>query len=153
MLYFVRHAKAGSRVDWDGDDRLRPLSKKGWAQADAIAHRLRKRDVAELVSSPYVRCLQTLEPLARLKSTIVQTDERLAEDNDFVGAVQLLESLPDGSVLCSHGDIIPATMQALQRRGCHFHGAADWRKASVWLLERRPDGTVGSARVWAPPGK
>ena len=37
MLYLVRHAKAGSRHDFHGNDRLRPLSKAGHRQAEALA--------------------------------------------------------------------------------------------------------------------
>ena len=50
---------------WTGDDLDRPLSKAGWKQAHALGKRLAKKGVGELVSSPYVRCMQTLEPLAR----------------------------------------------------------------------------------------
>ena len=42
-LYLVRHAKAGERRLWDGDDLDRPLSPKGWKQADLLATRLAAR--------------------------------------------------------------------------------------------------------------
>ncbi len=150
-IYLVRHAKAGSRSEWSGDDQLRPLSKRGRRQADAIGHRLRKLGAGELIASPYVRCVQTLEPLAHRRGTVVNTDERLAENSGYDGALELLASVPDGSVLCSHGDVIPETMQALQRRGCQFTTVADWRKASVWVLERDGHGQITTAASWPPP--
>ena len=85
------------------------------------------------------------------KYVVINTDERLAEDSGFDGAIQLLASVPDGSVLCSHGDVIPATIEALQRRGCEITTPPDWRKASVWVLDRNEHGQVVSAACWPPP--
>jgi 8-oxo-dGTP diphosphatase len=78
-------------------------------------------------------------------------DERLAEDRGFIGALELLDSVPDGSVLCSHGDVIPETMAALQRRGCRIIGEPDWRKGTIWALDRSLDGEVITAECWPPP--
>jgi phosphohistidine phosphatase SixA len=64
-LYVVRHAHAGSRSAWLEDDRLRPLSDKGRLQAKAIAERIVPLGPSVLLTSPYLRCQQTLEPLAR----------------------------------------------------------------------------------------
>jgi 8-oxo-dGTP diphosphatase len=153
MIYVVRHAKAGSRRDWTLDDHLRPLSKKGWAQAEAIALRLGRHDITSLVSSPYVRCVQTLEPLAEQRGLQVVVDPRLEEGVGFEGALQLIAEAPDGAVLCSHGDVIPETMVALERRGCEFVNDPDWRKGTVWLLERDTDHSVTRAKVWGPPGE
>jgi 8-oxo-dGTP diphosphatase len=150
MIYFVRHAKAGSRSDWTGDDRQRPLSGKGRKQSALLADRLAPVATGDLVSSPYLRCVQTIEPLAARLGRKVRTDERLAEEMGFEGALALLAEVPDGSVLCSHGDVIPDTMGALLRRGCRFDNSPDWRKGTVWVLSRE-GGEVVSALVWPVP--
>lgn len=150
-IYLVRHAKAGSRHDWVGDDLLRPLSKNGWAQAAAIAERLAKRAPTAMYSSPFVRCRQTMEPLAAELDLEIVSDQRLAEARAFEGALALLHEVPDGAVLCSHGDVIPETIAALQRRGCVIDSHPDWRKATVWTLERTADGEFVRAKVWGPP--
>ncbi len=153
MLYLVRHAKAGSRADWMGADRLRPLTKGGVRQAEALAERLAPLVAAadaELVSSPYLRCVQTIEPLATRLGRSVKLDERLAEDAGFAGALELLADLPDGSVLCSHGDVIPETIEALLRRGCVLSGFPESGKGSVWVLTRRGTEVV-HAEAWPPP--
>jgi len=150
-VYLVRHAKAGSRKDWHGDDLLRPLSKNGRAQARAIADALALRAVTSLVSSPYVRCRQTLEPLGERVGLTVVDDDRLAEGNPFEKVLVLLDEVPDGAVLCTHGDIVPDAIAALQRRGCDVRGTPDWRKGSVWLLERDGSGAFATAAVWPPP--
>ena len=79
-IFVVRHAKAGSRHEWDGDDDTeRPLTKPGRRQAAALAARLAGEQVTGLWSSPYVRCVQTIEPLAEVLGLDIVTDPRLAE--------------------------------------------------------------------------
>ena len=148
-VYFVRHAKAGERRVWEGDDTLRPLSKKGHRQSKAIAERLAKKGATKLYSSSYVRCVQTLEPLAELLGQTVETDPRLFEDEPFEPVLEMLAEVPDGSVLCSHGDIIPAVIRALHRRGMEVDTPADWRKGSIWVL-RRKGARITRGKVWPP---
>ena len=54
-FYFVRHAKAGSRGHWSGDDRKRPLSKKGVKQAEELVTTFATFDITAVYSSPYLR--------------------------------------------------------------------------------------------------
>ncbi|MDQ3739129.1 MAG: histidine phosphatase family protein [Actinomycetota bacterium] len=149
-LYLVRHAKAGRRREWDGDDSLRPLSKKGWAQAEALAERLVSSSPTALRSSPYVRCRQTLEPLAARLGIDVVDDEALREGAAFDDTLRLLGGLPDGAVCCSHGDVIPETIAGLHRRGMRVDAEPVWSKGSVWLLERDGD-EFTMADLWPPP--
>ena len=151
MLYLVRHAKAGSRHDFSGNDRLRPLSNTGRRQAKALATRLVAEDVKKLISSPYLRCIQTLHPTAKAIGAKVEPDERLAEGRSFVDVLEMLETLPDGTALCSHGDVIPDTIAALERRGCEFTTPLEWRKGSVWVLHRDEQGEIVTAEAWPPP--
>jgi len=150
-LYLVRHAKAGERRLWEGDDRDRPLSSKGWKQAEAVAKRLAGLDISTLHSSPYVRCIQTLEPLAMRLERSIATEMRLCEDEPFEPVLDLLAELPPGAVMSSHGDIIPATLAALERRGTSIRTQPDWRKASVWVLKRNKNGEIVDATCWPPP--
>ena len=151
MLYLVRHAKAGNKRDWKGDDRLRPLSHNGKRQAKALAARLAECDVTSFISSPYVRCIQTLQPTATAVGAEVTTDERLADGHSFTEVLELIATAKDGAVLCSHGEVIPETIAALQRRGCTLTSPPEWRKGSVWVLDRTSDGEVVSASAWPPP--
>lgn len=150
-IFVVRHAKAGQRDAWEGDDELRPLSGKGLKQAAALAERFLSLHPSRLVSSPYVRCRETLEPIARLLDMTVEIDDRLAEGGSFEDSLALLDEMPEGAVLCSHGDVIPDLINALVRRGLRVHDEPDWRKGSVWALDRDPSGTVTDAHVWPPP--
>jgi 8-oxo-dGTP diphosphatase len=151
MLYLVRHAKAGSRHNFAGDDRLRPLSENGRLQAQALAKQLAAGGVHTLLSSPYLRCIETLQPTAKLIGAAVATDERLAEGRSAMALIELIEAQPDGAALCSHGDVIPEAIAALQRRGCEITSAPDWRKGSVWVLDRDGGTEISTAYAWPPP--
>jgi len=150
VIYLVRHAKAGERRIWDGDDEARPLSKHGWKQAEAIAKRLAAKGATSLHSSPYVRCMQTLEPLGKRLGVEVHAEQRLYEGEPFEPVLELLAEVPTGAVLCSHGDIVPDVIQALARRGMEVQSPPDWRKGSIWVLKRKGD-RITKGKVWPPP--
>ncbi|MGZ8600357.1 MAG: NUDIX hydrolase [Actinomycetota bacterium] len=149
--YLVRHGKSGARSAWTEDDRLRPLSKAGRRQADALVTAFRGLDVERVVSSPYVRCVQTVRPLALDRGLPVETSDALAEGAAPEQALALLEeAVRTPTVFCAHGDIVPAVVLHLAERGAELEGERDWKKGSVWALERR-DGRVVRARYMPPP--
>jgi 8-oxo-dGTP diphosphatase len=149
-IYLVRHAKAGERRLWTGDDVDRPLSKRGWRQSESVGARLAKKGATALYSSGYIRCVQTLEPLGKLIGAEINIEPRLFEDEPFEPVLDLLGEVENGAVLCSHGDIIPATIQALHRRGMVAETPADWGKSSVWVL-RRKGKKITKGKVWPAP--
>ena len=137
MLYFVRHADAGSRNAWRGDDFLRPLDDGGRAQAEAIGVELAAKPVRRILSSPSVRCVETVEPLGRRLGLEVQAADELAEGSYASDAFRLASSLAaeeGDSVLCSHGDVIPGVLWLLHRRGLELPDRGRCKKASIWEL-------------------
>jgi len=62
-LYIIRHADAGNREEWPGDDDARPLSDVGRKQARALGEALRQRNLAvgAVLASPLVRTRETAE--------------------------------------------------------------------------------------------
>ncbi len=149
-LYIVRHAKAGKRSEWVGPDEMRPLSDKGWEQAQALAEKLKLISPTNLISSPATRCMQTLEPLSKAINIKIVSDQRLFEHGDIAKTLEVLEEVEDSTVISSHGDMIPEVIKLLERRGMEIGSKPDWRKASVWVVERTNCG-FKSAVAWAPP--
>jgi 8-oxo-dGTP diphosphatase len=152
-IYLVRHAQAGSRHDWAGDDLHRPLSAKGWKQATALAELFADRPITRILSSTYVRCIQTVEPLAERKRMPVETSDPLTEGASTKAALDLVRSLRGtDAVLCSHGDVVPAVINALAGKGIRINGRRSAAKGGTFVIE--DDGAkFVSATYLPPPGK
>lgn len=149
-VFLVRHAKAGDRDRWEGDDRQRPLTSAGREQAERLADTFARLPPGRLLASPYVRCVETLQPTADRVGAHIELIDALAEGHPWEAVLDLVTGVPDNTVLCTHGDIIPAVITALERRGTEIRTTPDWRKAATWVLER-DDGRVTAASAWPPP--
>ncbi len=153
-LYVVRHASAGARGQYDGDDLERPLDTSGRAQSTTIAAALSDRPIGRLLSSGAVRCVQTLDPLAESLGLPVEVHDALIEGGPTVYAVELLRDMAveDGDVvLCSHGDVIPPMLETLLGEGMVVVGRQGCEKGSIWQLEERGRDIV-SARYTSAVG-
>ena len=144
--YVVRHADAGKRGAI-ADDR-RPLSRRGRAQAAAIADVLADAGITRLVASPYVRCVETLAPLGEHLGLEVELRDELGEGAGAAGALALVDAAEATMAICSHGDVIGSLVEALDRRGVPRD---DDRvaKGSTWALTCAADGVV--AAHYEPP--
>ena len=150
-VYVVRHAQAGHRSTWDQPDALRPLSPRGVRQAEALRDLLSGHDFVRLLSSPAVRCVDTLVPLAQSCGLEVEVEQRLNEGSGASGPLALISELATGPlVLCSHGDVIPDLLEVLLQQGVKVDGPLKWQKGSAWELKW--DGErVTAARSFPPP--
>ena len=72
-VLLVRHCESS------GQAPDAPLSTRGSVQAEALADFLAPRGVGRILSSPYLRARQTIEPFARVAGLPVELDDRLAE--------------------------------------------------------------------------
>jgi 8-oxo-(d)GTP phosphatase len=130
QILLVRHATAGSRAAWEGDDRLRPLDATGHAQAAWLAQQLAASGAGRVLSSPYLRCLQTAEPVAELLGLPVEPRPQLAEGGSAPALWALLAGLrgePAPCILCTHGDMAKQLLEP----------GAECAKGSLWTLEWR----------------
>ena len=91
MIFLIRHASAGSRYDFDGDDADRPLDEGGSQEAQQISEALRTRPIKKIMSSRAVRCQQSIAPLARQLNLEIEIEPNLFEgSHDF--ATTLIKS-------------------------------------------------------------
>jgi 8-oxo-dGTP diphosphatase len=154
-VFLVRHADAKSRANWDADDMLRPLSKKGEAQATGLVAQLDGAKVARILSSPAVRCTTTVAPLASWCGRKVEQTDVLVEGADAAKAYDLLCLVarePGDAVLCTHGDLVPELLRIAARDGVTLEDEARWAKGSTWALETDGRGFT-RARYLPPPGE
>jgi 8-oxo-dGTP diphosphatase len=151
-VYLVRHASAGDREKWTGDDALRPLDEEGRRQAKALAAAFKGKRIKKIVSSPYVRCRQTVEPLAKARKLPVEENSALSEGTPWKKTLELITAATEPTVMCSQADVIAnLVVNHLIRRGLVDADHARWSKASTWKLTV-DDGAVRAAKYVPPPG-
>ena len=124
-VLLVRHPRAGDRSAYTGDDAVRPLDAKGKKQAKRLAKTLGDLGATRLVSSPLLRCVQTVEPAAARLGLPLEQRAELAEGSTRGQVVGLLDELR-GSVpaLSTHGDVIGELIGWDQ----------PCKKGSIWVL-------------------
>ena len=151
-IYLVRHGKAGDRSEWDGPDDLRPLSKAGRKQAEKLIDELAEAPIDRIVSSQFVRCRQSVEPLAERRRLPVELADELAEGTPLDHVLRLFEKVStDDTVLCTHGDIVGDVLEHLGGRGIDLGHPVKLEKGSTWVFDVE-DGEITSARYLPPPG-
>jgi len=156
-VVLVRHAKAGSRGNWDGDDLLRPLSGAGRRQAEALAPFLPLLGPDRLHTAPPLRCRQTLEPLAeRLGGAPIDEEPLFGEDHYWddptAARDRLLALAARGGVtmIASQGGVIPDLVGTLAKSAGVDPDDVPAKKASTWVLTF-VDGVVQTADHYPPP--
>ena len=102
-----------------------------------------------MLSSPYLRCLETVEPVAAARKLPVKTERLLAEGSDWRETLDLICDSHRPSLMCSQGDVIGGIISSLVDQGLLVPDAARWQKGSTWILEVG-DGAVRSATYVAP---
>lgn len=149
-ILLLRHAHAGVREDWTGDDTVRPLSERGRQQARGVVDQYAQRPVERILTSPLVRCVQTVQPLADARDLPVEEEDAIAEGASLEAVNRLLRSLGGtDAVLCSHGDVIEMLMTDLHHRGVTFADPLRWQKGSTWVLGG--DADLATASYLPPP--
>jgi 8-oxo-(d)GTP phosphatase len=155
-LVIARHGHAGRRDQWRGDDSLRPLDARGLRQAAHLAELLEPLGPIRLVSSPYLRCTQTLEPLAQKVSTPIELAHALVPDADPQATLAFIRELtavdaPSGTVVCTHGEVLATMLTRLASQDrTKLVRRAPGSKGCAWVLEF--DRAKLSSSRYIPPG-
>lgn len=162
VVLLVRHAKAGSRHRWEGDDDLRPLSGAGREQAAQLADLLPLFGPGRLCSAPPVRCVDTFGPTAARLGLEVSIEPLLGEDGYWedpaAGLARLRELAAAGGVtaVCSQGGVIPDVVGELASGGARRLGVdpddVPSKKGSVWVLGFRDGGLLTADHFATPLG-
>ncbi len=115
-LIVLRHANAESRDQWSDDDLKRPLTERGADRAEQLVPLLGAYGVRRVISSPAVRCTQTIEPFANDIKTFLEIDDRLSEDTRFADVNRSVSAMLDSKkpvVLCTHRPTLPWIFDAV----------------------------------------
>jgi phosphohistidine phosphatase SixA/ADP-ribose pyrophosphatase YjhB (NUDIX family) len=156
VVLLVRHASAGSRSEWTGDDHVRPLDEFGYRQAEELVRLLAHFDPTEIVSADFMRCRQTVEPLADALGLDIRETPVVSEEG-YPGheaeAIELLRTVggpQHASVVCSQGDVIPELLARITSADAVDLPAETSKKASTWALTFQVDRLI-SCEYFPPP--
>jgi 8-oxo-(d)GTP phosphatase len=142
-IVLVRHARAGHRESYDGNDDDRPLDAKGRRQSEALVNELQVFAPSAVHSAPLERCRATVAPLASALGQEVIIEPVLAEDayrDDPAGArrrlVEIAAGEPEGgaAVVSSQGGVIPGVVKSLAGRSDVPIGEVSTPKSAYWYL-------------------
>jgi phosphohistidine phosphatase SixA len=139
-VLLLRHASAGQRLSSPGVDRFRRLDDVGRVTARQLVWALADREITKVVSSPLVRCLESVIPIAQSRGLVVEERWELEPDVPLADLLTLLVDLPDTTLACTHREA--------------FEKLLGWdvtvEKGSAWVLERNGSELV-PALYLAPP--
>jgi 8-oxo-dGTP pyrophosphatase MutT (NUDIX family)/phosphohistidine phosphatase SixA len=150
----VRHAHAGKRSEFDGNDALRPIDANGRAEAETLGLVVSLIAPRRLFAATPLRCRQTLEPLAGRLGLPIVAESAFAEPATVdevparvkLGATRLTE-LRDGprTAVCSQGKVIPGILATLA--GAEDPAPYKTPKGTGWILTWSGDRVVGLSRI------
>lgn len=144
-VYFIRHARALDRALWHHEDHLRPLTERGYRQAEGLARELRRARIDRVVSSKAFRCVDTVWPLARRLGVEVSPHDALFEGAGATAALALMRRLRGRRIaLCTHGDVMQEVLEQLDDDGVDLDGGIRLAKGSYWTFDLDPRGEFRS---------
>jgi 8-oxo-(d)GTP phosphatase len=156
-LLIVRHGTAGSKSRYKGDDRKRPLDKKGRGQAESLVGQLLAFGATELYAAPRTRCHQTLEPLAEELGVTIEdvptlTEESYADDRHAGrrSIRKILEATDGTPVICTQGKVIPDFIEWWCARDGVRPDKSRNRKGSTWVLSLVDGKLIAADHIASP---
>lgn len=155
-IILVRHASAGSKRAWPGDDLARPLDAHGAADAKRLAGLLSSFGPCRVISSAAERCMATVRPYAALTGAAIEIDtEFTVQQPGGVTPGQLKRAaqiVDDGqaTIVCAHGENLQPLLQAVcARLDADLPAGPPLRKAAWWVLHTA-GGTLAGAERYHP---
>ncbi|KUI12403.1 NUDIX hydrolase [Mycobacterium lehmannii] len=155
-VLIVRHATAGSKSRFKGDDRKRPLDKNGRAQAESLVAMLLAFGADRLFAADRVRCVSTLEPLAQKLGTSIRSDGLLTEEayaeNRKAARQRFLEIADTAGtpVICTQGKVIPDLIEWWCERDGVRPDKSRNRKGSTWVMSLHNGRLIAADHMGSP---
>lgn len=155
-VLIVRHGSAGRKSRYRGDDRHRPLDKRGRAQAESLVGQLLAFGAHDLFAADRLRCHQTLDPLAEELGAVVHTEESLTEEaygaDQEAARSRILEIAQTATtpVICSQGKVIPHLISWWCERDSVRPDNSRNRKGSTWVMSLSGGRLVAADHIDSP---
>lgn len=159
-IVVVRHGEAEPKRGWTGPDDARPLVGRGRRQAERLGKVLKGQAPTRVISSPALRCRETVEPLAARYGLEVELSEMLATGAGTGAGGEaaalcrkLAHSEPEDSnlVLCTHREVLVEMLPSLSEEyGCKLGHQPPGAKGGAWTL-RFQSGRMLKVHYTPPP--
>jgi 8-oxo-dGTP diphosphatase len=113
----LRHGKATAPTSWSGPDATRPLTERGVQQSATNVATIEAWRPLKIVTSPAVRCVATVAPLAAATGIKPKQEPNLSQDAWEDGSANVREVVGKrvrkrtSAVLCSHGPVLPEILR------------------------------------------
>ena len=155
-LILLRHGKAISREEWEGDDGDRPLAQLGQQQSKRMHALYHPFGVTEIHTSDAVRCYETVAPIARTMSLNLVYWTELSEyafEKDKKAAINVVNDIIESearAMVCGHNPVIPGIV-------AKFIGKKNFKEldhgllpGEAWILHHKEGEIVAIDWVQAP---
>lgn len=148
-LIIVRHTKALERGDWDEDDSKRTLDERGLAQSEALIQHLEPFGIDEIYSSDYIRCVETVTPLAQsrgLKITEIPNLNEASFEFDPERAISFANAVKQDEkniLICSHNPVIPTMLRGILNTKLKNKDLIKLEPGDAWIVHRVRGEIVG----------
>jgi 8-oxo-dGTP diphosphatase len=155
-LVLLRHAKAVTRDEWQGEDDDRPLDSYGQNQAKRLLAMYQVFNLEQIHSSDAVRCYDTVIAIAKGLNIKLEVTGKLSEstfkkdkEKAFDYAKELIKS-NESVLLCSHNPILPKMLNKLTKKSEVDADEGKLLPADGWVIHRIGKEVIQIDRIDSP---
>jgi 8-oxo-dGTP diphosphatase len=155
-LILLRHAKAVTRDEWQGEDDDRPLDSYGQNQAKRLLAMYQVFNLEQIHSSDAVRCYDTVVAIAKGLNIKLEVTGKLSEstfkkdkEKAFDYAKDLIK-LNESVLLCSHNPILPKMLNKLTKNSEVDADEGKLLPADGWVIHRIGKEVIQIDRIDSP---
>ena len=148
-LIILRHTKALERGDWDETDSQRTLNEYGFDQAQLLIKHLEPYAIEEIYTSDYLRCVQTVTPIAHSRGLTITHVPSLNEEtfeSDPTRSVAFANALKQDEkniLICSHNPVIPTMLRGILNTKLKNKDLIKLEPGDAWIVHRVKGEIVG----------
>lgn len=148
-LIILRHTKALERGDWDEIDSQRTLNEYGFNQAQFLIKHLEPYAIEEIYTSDYIRCVQTVTPIAHSRGLTITQVPSLNEEifeSDPTRSVAFANALKQDEkniLICSHNPVIPTMLRGILNTKLKNRDLIKLEPGDAWIVHRFRGEIVG----------
>lgn len=146
-LILLRHGKAITREEWEGDDGDRPLAQLGQQQSKRMHSLYQAFGITEIHTSDAVRCYETVAPIGRTLSLNLIYWTELSEyayEREKKSAIKVVGDIMESearAIVCGHNPVIPGIVAKFIGKKSFKELDHGLQPGEAWILHHK-DGEI-----------